>query len=105
MRIPGWLFIVGVAALVLGTAVCSVVTFTFAKQTAVDLGKNGVQVGDGSGFTSFLRAQPTITPSPSPAPPTATPRPGDTPVPTLPGPTATLNPLANYVWTDPRRIN
>src|SRR5579871_2168302 len=105
MRIPGWLFVVGVVALVLGTAVCSVVTFTFTRQTAVDLGKNGIQAGGGRDFTSFLNGQPTITPSPSPAPPTATPRPGDTAVPTIAPPTATLNPLANYVWTDPRRIN
>ncbi len=105
MRIPGWLFIVGVAALISGTAICSVVSFTFARQAAVDLGKNGVQVGDAGGFTAFLRQQPTITPSPSPAPPTATPRPGDTPVPTLAAPTATVDPSAQYVWTDPRRIN
>ncbi|MBI1257866.1 MAG: hypothetical protein GC204_10380 [Chloroflexi bacterium] len=102
MRIPGWLFLVGVAALVLATAICSVVSFTFARKTAVDLGNSGVQVAS---FSDFLQAQPTATPSPTPLPPTATTRPGDTPVPTIAPPTATLDPAAQYVITDPRRIN
>lgn len=107
MRIPGWLFLIGILALVAGTAICSVVSFSFAHKFAVDLGNNGVKVADsgGGGFDSFLNAQPTATPSPTPAPPTATTRPGDTPVPTLPAPTATIDPLAQYVWQDPRRIN
>jgi LCP family protein required for cell wall assembly len=102
MRIPGWLFILGVVVLVAGTALCSVVTFTFAQKMAVDLGGGGVQVVS---FADFLKAQPTATPSPTPLPPTATTRPGDTPVPTIPPPTATVDPLAQYTWQDPRRIN
>jgi len=102
MRIPGWLFLVGVAALVAATAICSVVSFTFARKTAVDLGNNGVKVVS---FNDFMQGQPTATPSPTALPPTATTRPGDTPVPTLPVPTATIDPLAQYVWQDPRRIN
>src|SRR4051794_1236321 len=102
MRIPGWLFLVGVAALVAATAICSVVSFTFARKTAVDLGNSGVKVVS---FNDFLKGQPTQTPSPTPLPPTATTRPGDTPVPTNPPPTATLDPLAGYQWQDPRRIN
>ena len=105
MRIPGWLFIVGILALVAGTAICSVVSFSFARKAAVDLGNSGVQVAGGSGFDAFLNAQPTATPSPTPAPPTATTRPGDTPVPTIPPPTATIDPLAQYTWQDPRRLN
>ena len=102
MRIPGWLFIVGILALVLGTAICSVVSFTFARKAAVDLGNSGVQVAS---FNDFLQGQPTATPSPTAMPPTATTRPGDTPVPTIAPPTATLDPLAQYVIQDPRRIN
>ena len=101
-QIPGWLFIVGVLALVAGTAICSVVSFSAARQFAVDLGESGMQVPS---FGEFLAAQPTPTPSPTALPPTATTRPGDTPVPTQPGPTATVDPLADYAITDPRRIN
>ncbi len=101
-QIPGWLFIVGVLALVAGTAICSVVSFAGARQFAVDLGESGMQVPS---FGEFLAAQPTATPSPTALPPTATTRPGDTPVPTQPGPTATVDPLGDYAITDPRRIN
>ncbi len=104
MRLPGWLFILGIVGLVAATALCSVVSFAFARKAAVDLGNSGVAVGD-AGFSAFLRAQPTATPSPTPAPPTATTRPGDTPVPTMPAPTATVDPLAGYTWQDPSRIN
>ncbi|MFN8563961.1 MAG: LCP family protein [Anaerolineae bacterium] len=104
MRLPGWLFILGIVALVAATAICSVVSFSFARKAAVDLGGSGVQLA-GMDFQSFLSGQPTATPSPTPAPPTATTRPGDTPVPTNPAPTATVDPLASYTWQDPRRMN
>ncbi|MCC6803619.1 MAG: LCP family protein [Anaerolineae bacterium] len=104
MRLPGWMFILGIVALIAATAVCSVFSFNFARKAAVDLGESGVAVS-GIGFTEFLRAQPTATPSPSPMPPTDTPRPEDTPVPTSPAPTATVDPLAQYTWQDPRRMN
>lgn len=100
--IPGWLFIIGIVALVAGTALCSVASFATARQFAVDLGESGVQVAS---FSDFLQALPTPTASPTAAPPTATTRPGDTPVPTSPAPTATVDPLAQYTWEDPRRIN
>jgi LCP family protein required for cell wall assembly len=102
MRIPGWLFIVGILALVGGTAICSVGSFAFARQTAIQLGDQGVAV---SSFSDFLQAQPTATATPTQAPPTLTPRPGDTPVPTNAPPTATIDPLAQYTYDDPRRIN
>ncbi len=98
MRIPGWMFILGVVVLVAGTALCSVFTFNFAHKAAVDLGNSGVRIAE---------LPPTATPAPTntPAPPTATTRPGDTPVPTIPVPTATVDPLAQYAWQDPRRTN
>lgn len=131
MRIPNWLFLIGIAALVVATAVCSAGSFVFARRVAVDLGSSGVQVSslgevisfgltlargerlpvgeNGSTsplpFDAFLAAQPTLTPTlPEP---TATPRPDDTPAPTeTPGPpTATPDPLAAYQWNDPRRFN
>lgn len=102
MRIPGWLFIVGILVLVAGTALCSVVSFAAARQFAVQLGEGGVQVAS---FSDYLRAQPTATPTHTPAPPTATPRPEDTPMPTAAPPTATVDPLGQYHITDPRRIN
>lgn len=111
MRVPGWLFIVGVVALVVATALCSVGSYVFARQFAVDLGSSGVQVAS---FQDFLRGQPTATPTLTPVPPTQpaeTPVPGETPAATQDPaslrtePTATLDPLAQYEWNDPRRIN
>ncbi|MGQ9909098.1 MAG: LCP family protein [Candidatus Flexifilum sp.] len=108
MRIPGWMFLLGVVALVGATAVCSVGAYTTARQIAVDLGSSGVAVAS---FSDFLRAQPTATFTPPP-PPTLTPAPGETPPPATPdqaaipaGPTPTVDPLAAYTWDDPRRIN
>lgn len=105
MRIPSWMFILGVVALVVATVVCSVGAYSAARQVAVDLGDSGVQVVS---FSDFFAAQPTPTLTPTVPPPTATTRPGDTPVPTAeasPLPTATGDPLAQYTWNDPRRIN
>jgi len=109
MRIPGWLFLLGVAALVAATMVCSVGAFTLARQVAVNLGSSGVQVAS---FSDFLGSQPTLTPTLTPVPPTATVAvtmlPGVTPPPTITAPVlpvATVDPLAAYMWDDPRRIN
>ena len=107
MRIPGWLFIVAVVALVVATAVCSVGSYVFAKQFAVDLGSSGVQVAS---FQDFLRGQPTATPTVTPLLPTATPLPGEAAeatadVQALSVPEATVDPLAAYTWNDPRVTN
>lgn len=108
MRIPGWMFLLGVIALVGATALCSVAAYTTARQVAVDLGSSGVAVAS---FSDFLRAQPTATFTPLPLP-TLTSAPGATPPPATPdqaaipaGPTPTVDPLAAYTWDDPRRIN
>jgi LCP family protein required for cell wall assembly len=112
MRIPGWLFFVIVGAMVLATVICSVGAFGFAQSLAVDLSESGIQVAGGSSFDTFLAAQPTATLTPMP--PTATLQPGETPQPTFTptlalaipqGPTATVDPLAGYSWSDPRRLN
>jgi LCP family protein required for cell wall assembly len=111
MRLPSWLFLVGVLGLVVATAVCGVGTYTFARRTAIDLGSSGVQVAS---FADFVRAQPTptLTPVPATAAPSTTPLPGVTPTATLPptatvpaGPVPTTDPLAGYTWNDPRRVN
>ncbi|MDX2161231.1 MAG: LCP family protein [bacterium] len=108
MRIPGWLFLIGVVGLFAATLVCSVASFTAARQIAGDLGRSGVQVVS---FADFARAQPTITPSPLPPTPTTTATvdpnitPTATPLTPTPTVTPTLDPLAAYTWDDPRRVN
>jgi LCP family protein required for cell wall assembly len=108
MRIPGWLFIVGVVVAIGATGLCSVISFSGARQVALDAGKNGIQVAS---FADFFRSQPT--PIPTPIPVMATPLPTEdssasaltvaaTPEPA--GPTPTLNPLADYQWNDPRQV-
>ncbi|MFN8530168.1 MAG: LCP family protein [Anaerolineae bacterium] len=108
MRIPGWLFLLGVVGLLVATVICSFGSYTLARRVASDLGRSGVEV---SSFDIFARAQPTITPSPVPPTPTATATldpnitPTATPVTPTPTVTPTLDPLAAYTWDDPRRIN
>ena len=108
MRIPGWLFIVGIVGGIAVTALCSAVSFVGARQVALDAGKTGIEVGS---FADFFRAQATPIPTATPLPvvPTATPDTStnavqsvETPIPT--GPTPTLDPLADYQWNDPRQV-
>src|SRR4051794_40493054 len=111
MRVPGWLFLTGILSLVGLTALCSVVSFLVTQRAVVDLGRSGVQVDsplvlvqavtNRSGLPTpacdincLIAARPTPTRTPLPAP-TATPLPGVTPSPTVPGPTPTLNPMAD----------
>lgn len=103
MRIPGWMFVLGIVGIVGLTGVCSVVTFSAARQLAIDAGSAGIQVVS---FTDFFRAQPTTAPSPTAVPATSTPTllPGETPQPTPTGPAPTLDPLAQYTWDDPRQV-
>ncbi|MBZ0293633.1 MAG: LCP family protein [Anaerolineae bacterium] len=108
MRIPGWLFIVGILFFVAMTALCSVVSFVGARQVAIDAGEAGIEVAS---FRDILAAQPTSTIAPTPLPvETQIPLPtveGETPEPT-PITVAEANtdtdPLAGYEWNDPRQV-
>lgn len=109
MRIPGWLFIVGLLFFVGMTALCSVVSFVGARQVAIDAGEAGIEVAS---FRDILAAQPTSTTSPPTSPPAETQIPlptveGETPEPT-PITIAELNtdtdPLSAYGWNDPRQV-
>lgn len=42
MRIPGWLFIIGVLALAAGTLLCSAAAFGWTRQLVIDMGDQGV---------------------------------------------------------------
>ncbi len=46
MRVPGWLFMLGVVGLVGATLLCSVVSFTAAQRFVIDLGNSGVNITD-----------------------------------------------------------
>lgn len=101
MRIPAWLFALGIILVIIATVGLSVTAYSVARQIAIDAGNAGIQ------FTSFdLAAVPTATrvavvATPLPAVTAAL---GTTAQPTLVVPTATLDPAAQYVWSDPRRI-
>lgn len=101
MRFRGWTFIVGIVGLVAATAICSVGAFAAARQFAVDFSKSGVEVVS---VDSLFQNLPTTTPYPTPEPTNTLP-PGVTPSPTIPVPTATLDPLSQFIWQDPRRVN
>lgn len=103
MRIPGWLFIVGVFAVVALTAVGSLLAFSVARQVAIDAGEAGIQ------FTGFNAAViPTATlvsvaNVPTATQPTTAENNAAAPTPDL-QPTATIDPAAEYSWQDPRRF-
>ncbi len=124
MRLPGWVFLLGVVTLVGMTALCSVIAFTGTQRLVIDLGSRGVQVespielartllnnrdvlsgGNArNSFENFVAAQPTATVTPRP-PATASPAPGVTAPPATAAPTATVDPIAAIPeWDDPRRF-
>ena len=77
---PGWLFFVGIFALVGATALCAVGSYVTARQIAIDLGDSGIETG--MTFNVFAQTFPTVTPTPTLIPPTPTPLvevPDDTP--------------------------
>jgi LCP family protein required for cell wall assembly len=101
MRIPPWLFIVGIILVVGLTAVGALLAFSVARQVAVDLGAQGVQ------FTAFQVGDSVPTPTPVSIVSVATPQ--SVPTSAAPdvqtaAPTPTLDPAAEYAWNDPRRF-
>lgn len=112
MRIPGWLFIVGVLAAIGVTALCSVASFAGARQVALDAGAAGIEVAS---FADYFRSQPTPLPTDlplaieptvavEPTSETANNSSATEEASALAGPTPTLDPLADYQWDDPRQV-
>jgi polyisoprenyl-teichoic acid--peptidoglycan teichoic acid transferase len=104
MRIPGWLFVAGLVALIASTALCSFLSFTLARDFVIRTRDSGIDLPS---IERALAARPTDTLTPSPAPPTSTPEPGVTftPVPPTEVPEEDDDPLAGIeAWNDPRRI-
>ncbi|HEX2906587.1 MAG TPA: LCP family protein [Phototrophicaceae bacterium] len=107
MRIPGWLLVVGLVLVVLLTGGMAILAFSIARETAIGLGRGGVDLA--SSVEQIASTIPTPTPLPTIAPvvTVATPLPGETALPTVAMPTppaATLDPAASYTWSDPHRI-
>ncbi|MDX1992353.1 MAG: LCP family protein [bacterium] len=106
MRIPSWMFLVGLVAFIGATALCSVFSYTFARQFVIDAEAQGVDTG----FLDFRPQQPTARsiPTRTAATPSRTPQPGETFTPELTvtdGPTPTFDPLGDIQpWNDPRRV-
>jgi LCP family protein required for cell wall assembly len=102
MRIPAWLFVIAIVVFVGLTGLLSVVAFSVARQVAID----SVDLfGQPVNIEQLIAAQPTQTSPPATFTPQPTALPGETAVPVTAAPTATIDPAAQYVWSDPRRIN
>lgn len=100
MRIPPWLFMVGIVVVVIFTGLFAALAFGVARQVAIDVGASGVQ---------FVSPDQSIQQNlPTPTPPqiavVTTPLPGTTPIPVTLEPTPTVDPAANLQWEDPRRF-
>jgi LCP family protein required for cell wall assembly len=118
MRIPGWLFVVGVLFLVGATALCSLFSFSFVRQVVIDLQQGGLLVSSIGEFAQAVTGGRDAFPTPAPAfvvsvststptlpAPTSTPEPGATQGPTAePTTTPTLDPAADIPPVDPRRF-
>ena len=59
MRIPAWMFIIGVVLLMAITAILSLVAFNVARQIAIDLGNSGVSSGASAGMDVATLPTPT----------------------------------------------
>ncbi|GAB4522623.1 MAG: hypothetical protein OHK0046_35440 [Anaerolineae bacterium] len=107
------MFIAGLVIFVGMTGVCSVVTYTVAREFVINTEASGVALPS---FQDFVAAQPTATITP---PPTSTPQPTNTPPPGVtftPEPTSEAQSTGESVnvtgddapviepWTDPSRI-
>lgn len=113
MRIPGWLFIVGVLAMVGGTALCSVVSFVGARQLALDASAAGIKIGsvaDNMRATATAAAATaqiaTVIPTVGAGTPQPTAEPTGSAAQTANAdePAPTLDPLDDYRWDDPRQV-
>lgn len=102
MRIPAWMFVIGLFAFIGATVVCGVLAYGVGQQLGADFG--------GESEAQVVLAFPTLTVTPSPQPTTTnTPRPGETitPQPTAEpdSPTGTPDPLGGIeAISDPSRI-
>jgi LCP family protein required for cell wall assembly len=119
MRVPGWLFVLGVAFVVGMTALCSLFSFSFVRQFVIDLQRGpGVLVNSPGELVQaitrgvdalptqapFTVSLPTSAPTQPPAP-TSTPEPGATLAPTaIPTMMPTTDPAAGIAPVDPRRF-
>ncbi len=107
MRIPGWLFIVGLLLVVGLTGVLSVAAFVIARQAAIEAGV--VFQGDVPSVNQLVNqilAQPTEFPTATPTLSPTQPPPDSAPTLTPGGPTPTPDPFGGVpVWNDPRRVN
>lgn len=107
MRIPGWMFLIAVVALVGATAFCSLASFMFARDFVVRTRESGIDLPS---IERALAARPSETPTLTPAPPTNTPEPGVTFTPAPPTDipeeiSVEEDPLdAIGTWNDPRRL-
>lgn len=109
MRIPAWMFVIGLAALIGMTALCSVLSYTVAREFVVNTEASGIDLPS---FQDFAAAQPTSTATIPPPTATNTPPPGVTftPVPATDpdegmNGTAADDPLAAIEpWNDLNRI-
>lgn len=103
MRIPAWLFIIGVVLLMGLTAILSLVAFSVGRQVAIDLGNN---TGP-SGINVSALPTPTRVPVQTLATPIATVSGAGvaTAVSTSVVPAATATIDTSLVWTDTKRIN
>jgi LCP family protein required for cell wall assembly len=104
MRIPAWLFVVGIVVFVGATGLLAVAAFSVARQVAIDA---PLIFETGPSFEEILQAQPSATQIPQMtatlAPTTA---PGETAAPTIPSqPTGTLDPSAAIADWPPGKFN
>lgn len=110
MRVPAWMFIIGLVAFIAMTALCSVVSFSVAREFVINTEDSGIELPS---FQDFAAAQPTPSRTAPPATVTNTPPPGVTftPAPTTEPAEEAVNiaeandPLAEIEpWNDLSRI-
>lgn len=99
MRIPAWVLIVGVVVVFGVTGLLSLVSFSVARQLAIESGR---VFSSGPAFEAVAVTAPTATPTPQAAVEAATPDPAASIATAVPTPT--VDPAAAYVYDDPRRV-